>query len=89
MTDVQITTHLLDNMRALGVDAYQERFGNVILVDIDATHRAIVLVFDDGAAQLEVLAFDSDGEPCSDEVIDHPVTVNDAETIARLIRSYR
>lgn len=89
MTHEAMTATLIADLRAIGVDAYQERFGYVILVDIDATHRAIILTYEDGAAQLEVLTFDAYGEPCDDEVIDHPVTYRDAETIARLIRSYR
>jgi len=89
MTDVQMTTHLLDNMRALGVDAYRDRFDNVVIVDIDATHRATMAVSEDGSADLIIFTMDDNDEPCADEVIDHPVTYRDAETIARLIRSYR
>lgn len=89
MTDVHMTTHLLDSMRALGIDAYRERFDNVVIVDIDATHRATMAVFEDGSADLRIFTMDENGEPCADEVIDHPVTYRDAETIARLIISYR
>lgn len=89
MTHLAMATHLLDNLRAIGVDAYRDVFDYVLLVDIDATHRATILVYDSGAVQLDIVTLDVDGEPCDDEVIDHPVTYRDAETIARLIRSYR
>ena len=84
-----MATAIINDLKANGLDAYRERFDYCVLVDMDATTRALVLVYETGEAQVEVVKYDADGEPYSDEVIDTPVMAHDTDTIARLIRSYR